>query len=116
MIWPYRANLFLFMIYKVRRYFSSSDSIEEIKEKIVSHIPSKEIIATTIARKLEEKYLNKEGKYKKEFRENIEYQDQPIRKNNIILRKPEIKYRKEEKEETPEIIRRSVMEYPDSNE
>ena len=92
-----------------------SDTFEEIKKEITSHIPSKEIIATTIARKLEEKYLNKEGKYKKEFRENIKYQDQPIRRNSIILHKPEIRYRREEKEETPEIIHRSVMEYPEED-
>jgi hypothetical protein len=101
------------MIYKVRRYFSSSDSFEEVKEKIVSHIPSKEIIATTIARKLEEKYLNKKGKYKKEFRENIEYQDQPIRRNCIVLHKPEIRYRRENINETPEKIDRSIIEFPE---
>lgn len=93
-----------------------SDTFEEIREKVISHIPSKEIVATTIAKKVEEKYLNGREKYKKESREDIEYQDQPIRRNNITLRKPEIRYRKEEKEETPEIIHRSVMEYPDSDE
>ena len=93
-----------------------SNTFEEIKESIISHIPSKEIVATAIAKKIEEKYLNGETEYKKESREDIEYQDQPIRRNNITLRKPEIRYRKEEKEETPEIIHRSVMEYPDSEE
>lgn len=88
---------------------------EEIKEHIASQLPSKEIIITEIGRRISKKYLDKDGVIKKESREDIQYEDQPLRKNNIILRKPEIKYRREDVEETPEIIHRSIMEdnYPE---
>lgn len=93
----------------------SSALLEDVKERIISQIPTKDAIIAETSKKIFERLENNK-KYKKESREDIEYQDQPIRRNNITLRKPEIKYRKEEREETPEIIHRSVMEYSDSDE
>lgn len=93
----------------------SNALLEDIKERIISQIPTKDVIITETSKKFFERLENNK-KEKKETREDIEYHDQPIRRNNITLRKPEIKYRKEERVETPEIIHRSVMEYPDSDE
>ena len=89
-----------------------SDTLEDIKERIVSHIPSKEIIIEEASKRVLEK-LDNDKKFKKESREDIKYEDRPIRRNNIVIRKPEIRYRKEDIHETPEMIHKSIMEFPD---
>lgn len=99
--------------FSIRRKLYSNFS-EEIKEKITSQIPTKEVIITETSRKILERLENNK-KNKKESREDIIYHDQPIRRNNIVLRKPEIRYRREDIKETPEMINKSIMEFPDNN-
>ena len=68
-----------------------SDIIENIKEKISSQIPSKEIIAMSLSKKILENLPKKE-----KHRRDIEYEDRLLRNDEIIFRKPEIKYRKKD--------------------
>lgn len=114
---------------KIKRFsVESEDSfdLDKLKNNLISVLAARQIIDTSkgILEKngihsIEDLLLKlKKGEeYKKEVKEEFSYEDSPrIRKNNITLRKPEIKYRKEEKEETPEIIHRSVMEYPEEDD
>lgn len=89
-----------------------SNILENVKEKIISQVPTKEVFITETSRRiLESLGDNKENK--KEIREDIKLEDRPIRKNNIILRRPEIKYKKKRIYETPEMIHKSILEYPE---
>lgn len=101
------------MKYRIKRFFSNT--LEEIKENIISKIPTKEVIITETSKKILESLENNK-KNRKESREEVEYEDRPIRRNNIVIRKPSIKYRRENVEETPEMISRSVMEFPEEKE
>lgn len=89
-----------------------SDTLENIKERFISQIPTKEVFITETSRRILES-LGDNKKNKEETREEVRYKDRPIRKNNIILRKPEIKYKKERIYETPEMIHKSILEYPE---
>jgi hypothetical protein len=114
---------------KIKRFSIDEEGafdLDKLKNNLISVLAARQIIDTSKGI-LEKNGISsiedilpksKKGEeYKKEVKEEFSYEDFPkIRKNNITLRKPEIKYRKEEKEETPEIIHRSVMEYPDSDE
>lgn len=100
--------------FSIRRKLYSNFS-EGIKEKIISQFPTKEAIITETSKKILESLENNK-KNRKESREDIEYEDRPIRRNNIVIRKPSIKYRRENIEETPEMISRSVMEFPEEKE
>ena len=55
--------------------------------------------------------MDDNGKNKEKTREEVRYEDRPIRKNSIILRRPE--YKKERIYETPEMIHKSILEYPE---
>jgi hypothetical protein len=70
-----------------------SDIIENIKEKISSQIPTKEIIALDLSKRILENLPKKE---KENFRRDIEYEDRLLRNDKIIFQKPEIKYRKKD--------------------
>lgn len=96
------------MKYKIKRFSNFS---EDIREKIISQIPTKEVFITETSRRILES-LGDNKKNKKETREEVRYENRPIRRNNIILRKPEIKYKKERIYETPEMIHKSILEYP----
>lgn len=97
------------MKYKIKRFSNFS---EEIKERFISQIPTKEVFITETSRRILES-LGDNKKNKEETREEVRYKDRPVRKNNIILRKPEIKYKKERIYETPEMIHKSILEYPE---
>lgn len=109
---------------KIKR-FSTDEAynLDKLKNNIISILPAQQIMNGILEKnKIHsiEDLLTKSKKgeeYKKEVKEEFSYEDFPrIRKNNITLRKHEIKYRKEEKRETPEMIHRSVIEYPDFEE
>lgn len=100
--------------FSIRRKLYSNFS-EDIKEKIISQFPTKEVIITETSKKILESLENNK-KNRKESREEVEYEDRPIRRNNIVIRKPIIKYRRENIEKTPEMINRSVMEFPEEKE
>jgi hypothetical protein len=114
---------------KIKRFSIDEGGVfdlDRLKNNLISVLAARQIIDTSKGI-LEKNGISsiedilpksKKGEeYKKEVKEEFSYEDFPkIRKNNITLRKPEIKYRKEEKEETPEIIHRSVMEYPEEED
>lgn len=113
---------------KIKRFsVENEDSfdLDKLKNNLISVLAARQIIDTSKGilgkngiHSIDDLLpkLKKGEEYKKEVKEEFSYEDSPrIRKNNITLRKPEIKYRKEEKEETPEIIHRSVMEYPEED-
>ena len=79
-----------------------SDIIENIKEKISSQIPTKEIIALDLSKRILENLPKKE---KENFREDIEYKDRLLRNDKIIFQKPEIKYR----EKNLDLLSNSVL-------
>lgn len=112
---------------KIKRFsVEEAFDLDKLKNNLISVLAARQIIDTSkgILEKNGihsiEDLLSKSKRgeeYKKETKEEFSYEDSPrIRKNNIILRKPEIKYRKEEREETPEMIHKSIMKYPEEED
>ena len=122
------------MGYRIKR-FSVEDAfdIERLKNNVISVLAARQIVDLSkgvlekygadipslkeLSSSLEKKKKDKDEDYiEKKTSEEFFYKDTPrIRKNNIVIRKPEIKYRKEDTTETPEIYHKSVMEYPEED-
>lgn len=122
------------MGYRIKR-FSVEDAfdIERLKNNVISVLAARQIVDLSkgvlekygadipslkeLSSSLEKKKKDKDEDYiEKKTSEEFSYEDTPrIRKNNIVIRKPEIKYRKEDTTETPEIYHKSVMEYPEED-
>lgn len=122
------------MGYRIKR-FSVEDAfdIERLKDNVISVLAARQIVDLSkgvlekygadipslreLTSSLEKKKKDNDENYvEKKTNEEFSYEDTPkIRKNSIVIRKPEIRYRKEDTIETPEEFHRSVIEYPEKD-